>query len=80
MTIRLGVDNKITPFDEEEILDADRRFNKFIINTMQSALKGVGYGIIASIFFYKRKRIIFYSAGFGAGYSIFNTFNIFDCL
>lgn len=80
MATRLGLDNNITPFQQENILEADRKFNKFIINTLQSALKGLGYGVVASIFFYRKKRIMFYSAGFGAGYSIFSTFNICDCL
>lgn len=71
--LRLGVSKDILPYTTQEILDADRKFNKFIINTFQSGIKGLALGAIASIFFVKRRRIIFYSAGFGAGLSFFST-------
>jgi hypothetical protein len=54
-------------------LDADRKLNKFVINTVQYGLKGLGIGLVASLFFARKRRIIFYSAGFGAGFNFFTT-------
>lgn len=71
--LRLGLSPNILPYTHQEILQADYSFNKFLINTAQNALKGLAIGLIASAFF-KNKGIIFYSAGFGAGYTYFTTF------
>jgi len=71
--LRLGVSKDILPYTTQEILDADRKFNKFVINTFQSAFKGLAFGVVASLFFAKRRRIIFYSTGFGAGVTFFST-------
>ena len=71
--LRLGVSKDILPYSTEQILDADRKFNKFIINTFQSGLKGLAIGVVASLFFARKRPIIFYSAGFGAGISFFTT-------
>ena len=74
MSLRLGVDKNIVPFTEQEVYDADIKFNKFVFNTAELAAKGLLYGAAASIFFLRKKPIIFYSAGFGVGYSFFRTF------
>ena len=71
--LRLGLSSQILPFTRPQILEADYQFNKFVINTAQNALKGLAFGLVAS-FFFKRKGIIFYSAGFGVGYRYFSTF------
>jgi hypothetical protein len=71
--LRLGVSKDILPYTTEQILQADRKFNKFVINTTESGLKGLGIGLVASLFFARKKPIIFYSAGFGAGLSFFST-------
>ena len=47
------------------------KFNKFIINTFQSGLKGLAFGLVASLFFARKQRIIYYSTGFGAGLNFF---------
>jgi len=71
--LRLGVSKDILPYTTEQILEADRKLNKFVINTVQSGLKGLGIGLVASLFFSRKRPIIFYSAGFGAGLSFFST-------
>ncbi len=71
--LRLGVSKDILPYTTEQILDADRKLNKFVINTFQSGLKGLAIGVVASLFFARKQRIIFYSAGFGAGLNFFST-------
>lgn len=71
--LRLGVSKDILPYTSEQILDADRRLNKFIINTCESGLKGLALGVVASLFFVRKSRIIFYSASFGAGLNLFTT-------
>ena len=71
--LRLGVSSQILPFTQEEVLKADYRFNKFVVNSVQNTVKGLFVGALASVFF-KRKGIIFYSAGFGLGYTYFTTF------
>lgn len=71
--LRLGVSRDILPYTTEQILDADRKFNKFIINTCQSGFKGLAFGVVASLFFVRKGRVIFYSAGFGAGLNFFTT-------
>jgi len=71
--LRLGVSKDILPYTTQQILDADRKLNKFAINTIQSGLKGLAIGVAASLFFAKKRRIIFYSAGFGAGLNFFST-------
>lgn len=71
--LRLGVSKDILPYTTEQILDADRKLNKFVINTCQSGLKGLAFGVVASLFFARKNRIIFYSAGFGVGLNFFTT-------
>jgi len=80
MSLRLGEDNKVVPYTTEEVLAADYKFNKFIINTGQLLGKGLLYGAVASVFFVRKRQIIFYSAGFGVGYSVFRTFGTCPCL
>jgi len=70
-SIRLGVSSDILPFTNQQILEADYRFNKFILSTVGLAGKGLFYGAIASLFFARKSRIVFYGAGFGAGLSFF---------
>lgn len=70
--MRLGVSSQILPFSNDEIVKYDYVFNKFVINTAQSALKGLAFGLAASLFF-KRKGVIFYSVGFGLGTQIMGT-------
>lgn len=71
--LRLGVSKEILPYTTEQILEADRKLNKFVINTLQSGCQGLAIGLVASLFFARKKPIIFYSAGFGAGLSFFST-------
>ena len=71
--LRLGVSKDILPYTTEQILEADRKLSKFAINTVQSGLQGLALGVVASLFFAKKRRIIFYSAGFGAGLNFFST-------
>lgn len=73
-TIRLGVSSDILPFTNQQILDADYKFNKFILSTVGLAAKGLVYGAIASLFFVRKTRVIFYGAGFGGGLSFFQEF------
>jgi hypothetical protein len=72
--LRLGVSGDILPYTTQQILDSDYRFNKFLINTVQSAVKGAGIGLFLSLFFIKKQRIVFYGSGFGAGLSFFHEF------
>ena len=74
MSLRLGLDDKIVPFTKGQVEDADVAFNKFVINTGELLAKGLMYGAVGSIFFLRKKPVIFYSAGFGVGYSFFRTF------
>ena len=71
--IRLGLSKDILPYSQTEILDAEYKFNRFLVRTVQNAVAGLAVGAVASLFF-KRKSIIFYSAGFGIGYTVFSTF------
>ena len=71
--LRLGVSKDILPYTTEQILEADRKFNRFAINTIQSGLEGLVIGTALSLFFAKKRRIILYSAGFGAGLNFFTT-------
>ena len=70
--MRLGISSEILPFTKDEVVKYDFMFNKFVINTAQSALKGLAFGLVASLFF-KRKGIIFYSVGFGIGSQVLGT-------
>lgn len=71
--LRLGVSNNILPFTQAEVLEADRKLNRFVINTVQGGLRGLGYGVLASWFFVNKRRVIFYAGGFGAGITFFTT-------
>lgn len=71
---RLGVSSEILPHTAEEVLDADYRLNKFVLGTVSLAGKGLAYGLIGSLFFLRKQRVIFYGAGFGAGLSFFHEF------
>ena len=73
-TLRLGVSADILPHSTEDILHADYRFNKFLLGTVCLAAKGLAVGAFASLFFLHRTRVVFYSAGFGAGLSFFHEF------
>jgi hypothetical protein len=72
---RLGVSQDILPYTRQEVLDADYRFNKFLLGTFEFAVKGLAVGAVASLFFLHRRRVIFYGAGFGAGLAFFHEFN-----
>lgn len=56
------------------MLQADYELNKFLLGTVSLAGKGLGYGLIASLFFLRKQRVIFYGAGFGAGLAFFHQF------
>lgn len=70
--LRLGLSSQILPYTNEEVLKYDYRFNKFVINTAQSALTGLAVGVVASLFF-KRKSVIYYCVGFSVGQQVFGT-------
>ena len=72
--IRLGASSDILPHTTQQVLDADYRLNRFVLSTLGSAVKGLALGAAASLFFLKRQRVVFYSAGFGAGLNIFHEF------
>jgi hypothetical protein len=72
---RLGVSSEILPYSTEQILDADYRLNKFLLGTVNLAAKGLAIGLIGSLFFIRKQRVIFYGAGFGGGLSFFHEFN-----
>ena len=72
--LRLGVSADILPYTQEEILAADYRLNHFVLGTFGSAVRGLALGAVASLFFLKRQRVVFYGAGFGAGLSILREF------
>lgn len=72
--MRLGVSADILPYTKEEILGADLRLNKFLLGTVWLATQGLAIGALASVFFARKQRVIFYSAGFGGGLSFFNEF------
>lgn len=74
--IRLGVSKEILPYTQQQVLAADRKMNLFAINTFQSALKGAAIGTLASLFFFRKRKVIFYSAGFAAGINFFETFGL----
>lgn len=71
--IRLGLSKEISPYTHTEILEAEYKFNKFLVRSVQNTIAGLAVGAVASLFF-KRKSIIFYSGGFGLGYTLFSTF------
>jgi hypothetical protein len=54
------------------VLNADYRLNKFLLGTVSFATKGLAYGLLASLFFLRKQRVIFYGAGFGAGLAFFH--------
>lgn len=76
--IRLGVSKQILPYNVTEVLEAEYNLSKFVVQSAQNTLLGLAVGTAASIFF-KRKSIIFYTGGFGLGYTLFNTFNNCKC-
>lgn len=51
--LRLGVSKDILPYTTDQILEADRKLNKFAINTIQSGLEGLLIGTALSLFFAK---------------------------
>lgn len=69
--LRLGVSADILPYSTQEVLDADFRLNKFLLGTVSYASQGLALGIIGSLFFLKKQRIVFYGAGFGGGLALF---------
>jgi hypothetical protein len=71
---RLGVSADILPYSTQEILDADYRLNKFLLGTVSFGAKGLALGLIGSLFFLRKQRVIFYGAGFGAGLAFFHEF------
>ncbi len=72
--LRLGRSQGILPYSHSQIISADKQLNKFVINTAEYALKGLAVGLVASLFFLKRKRVALYGMGFGAGVSVFTQF------
>jgi hypothetical protein len=71
---QLGVSAQILPYSTQEVLDADYRLNKFALGTVSLAGKGLLYGALASLFFLRKQRVVFYGAGFGAGLGFFHEF------
>ena len=69
---RLGVSADILPYSQEEVMDADYRFNKFVLGTTAMAGKGLLLGLVGSLFFIRKTPVIFYGTGFGAGISVFH--------
>lgn len=69
---RLGVSADILPYSREEVLNADYRFNKFVLGTAALAGKGLLLGGLASLFFIRKTPVIFYGMGFGIGTSVFH--------
>lgn len=76
--LRLGLSKDILPYTETEVLDAEYNLSKFLVRSAQNTIVGLAIGTVASLFF-KRKSIIFYSAGFGFGYTFFSTFTCCEC-
>ena len=56
--LRLGLSKEILPYSHTEVLDAEYKFNRFLVRTAQNAIAGLAVGVVASLFF-KRKSIIF---------------------
>lgn len=71
--IRLGVSKDVLPYHPMEVLEAEYNFSRFLVQSVQNTILGLTVGAAASLFF-KRKSIIFYTAGLGFGYTFFNTF------
>ena len=71
--IRLGLSKEILPYAPTEVLEAEYKFHKLLVRSVQNTVAGLAVGAVASLFF-KRNYIIYYSAGFGLGYTIFSTF------
>ena len=69
---RLGVSADILPYSTEEVLNADYRFNKFVLGTVGLAGKGLLLGTVCSLFFLRKQPVIFYGMGFGIGLSVFH--------
>lgn len=67
----LGENKPITPYTAEQIDKADVKLNRYLIDAGYYALKGLGYGLVASIFFSKRVRVMWYFTGFGFGYATY---------
>ena len=72
--LRLGLSGDILPHTTEDILNADYRLNKFLLGTVSYAFKGLALGLVGSLFFLRKQRVIFYGAGFGGGLSFFHEF------
>lgn len=72
--LRLGVSADILPYSTQDVLNADYRLNKFLLGTVSYATQGIVLGLIGSLFFLRKQRVIFYGAGFGGGLSFFHEF------
>lgn len=69
---RLGVSADILPYSQQEILDADFRFNRFVLGTASLAGQGLLLGAVGSLFFLRKTPVVFYGMGFGIGTSVFH--------
>jgi len=71
----LGENKPITPYTPEQVYKADIKLNRYIIDAGYYSLKGLGYGLAASIFFTKKVRVMWYFTGFGFGYATYQNCN-----
>lgn len=70
--LRLGVSSEILPYSREEVLNADLKFNRFVLGTAALAGKGLLLGGVCSLFFLRKTPVLFYGMGFGIGLSVFH--------
>lgn len=70
--LRLGVSADVLPYTTDAILDADYRFNRFVLGTAALAGKGLILGGVCSLFFLRKTPVVFYGMGFGVGISVFH--------
>jgi hypothetical protein len=56
---------------QSNILKADYEFNKSIFQLASYTLTGLGVGLVACLMFKNKSRVIFFSAGAGAGWGSF---------
>lgn len=67
----IGEEKRITPYTPEQVYKADIKLNRYLIDAGYYALKGLCYGAVASIFFTKKQRVLWYFMGFGFGYATY---------
>lgn len=57
-----------THFVSDSALAADQKFNEAIFKTVSYSLSGLGLGVLASVFFRNKARVILFSSGIGTGW------------